>query len=41
MSRPAAAKRLGRREPGVSRAVQRGEELAGSENLDFIEKKIL
>jgi hypothetical protein len=41
MSRPAAAGRLGIREPGVSRAVQRGEELAASGNLEFIEKRIL
>jgi len=37
MSRPAAAGRLGIREPGVSRAVQRGEEWAARENLEFIE----
>ncbi len=41
MSRTAAAGRWGIREPGVSRAVQRGEELAASENLEFIEKRIL
>ncbi len=41
MSRTAAAGRLGIRETGVSRAMQRGEELAASEKLEFIDKRIL